>query len=544
MTALLLVGLVLGQVPQSAKTTAPPGLQPPQAMAVQGVTNGVPIPISGTVNSAGAADATGSATFNANSVCAFVATAGQFGAGFTLQAGTLAATLTPSVSVDSTNGTNGTWTNTSFLDINGNATNSIVATNPNAAIAYGLRSISGERFARVCTTSYTSGSAVGNMTASTPQPPTPAATSDITDRTARVLGQLTDGSATIVPAKTGQLPAALDASGGVKTHEVGTATVSGTVTTTPPSHASTNVDQVNGTTVDTNSGVKSAGTQRVVIATDQPSLTNKLLVTPDSVALPAHQSANVDQWNGNTVDTNSGVKSAGTVRVVLATDQPSLTNKLLVTPDSVALPANQSVNVTQINSVTPLMGNGVTGTGSQRVTIASDNTAFTVNAAESGTWTVQPGNTANTTPWLMKPNDGTNSATIKAASTAPATTDTAMVVTQSPNANTLCTSTIAVNQTSSTDLKTATNKLHICSIVLVSATAQNISLVEGTNASCAAGQVAVIGGTTASVALAANGGFSAVSDRAWLKTSLSAGHLCLFQSGAGNVSGVITYADQ
>lgn len=96
-----------------------------------------------------------------------------------------------------------------------------------------------------------------------------------------------------------------------------------------------------------------------------------------------------------TVDTNSGVKSASTLRVVLATDQPQLTNKLLVTPD-----ANSAVNNAQINGVTPLMGNGVTGTGSQRVTIASDNTAFGVNANQSGTWTVQPGNTANTTPWL------------------------------------------------------------------------------------------------------------------------------------------------
>lgn len=48
-----------------------------------------------------------------------------------------------------------------------------------------------------------------------------------------------------------------------------------------------------------------------------------------------------------------------------------------------ALTANQSVNVAQINGVTPLMGNGVTGTGSQRVTIASDNTAFAVNATLS-----------------------------------------------------------------------------------------------------------------------------------------------------------------
>lgn len=88
------------------------------------------------------------------------------------------------------------------------------------------------------------------------------------------------------------------------------------------------------TTIDTNSGVKSASTLRVVLATDQPALTNKLLVTPDSVALPANQSVNVAQLAGTTTDTNSGTKSAGTIRVVIATDQPALTNKLLVTPDA------------------------------------------------------------------------------------------------------------------------------------------------------------------------------------------------------------------
>lgn len=41
------------------------------------------------------------------------------------------------------------------------------------------------------------------------------------------------------------------------------------------------------------------------------------------------------------------------------------------------------VNVGKINGVVPLMGNGVTGTGSQRVTIASDNTAFSVNSTLS-----------------------------------------------------------------------------------------------------------------------------------------------------------------
>jgi hypothetical protein len=53
------------------------------------------------------------------------------------------------------------------------------------------------------------------------------------------------------------------------------------------------------------------------------------------------------------------------------------------------------VNIKEINAVTPLMGNGVTGTGSQRVTIASDNTAFSVNATLSAETTKVIGTVRN-----------------------------------------------------------------------------------------------------------------------------------------------------
>lgn len=96
----------------------------------------------------------------------------------------------------------------------------------------------------------------------------------------------------------------------------GAVTVSGTVTTSPPSNASTNVAQVAGTAADVNSGNKSAGTLRVVLATDQPQLTNKLLVTPD-----ANAAINNAQVSGTAVSVNSGVKDAGTQRVILASDQ-------------------------------------------------------------------------------------------------------------------------------------------------------------------------------------------------------------------------------
>lgn len=50
-----------------------------------------------------------------------------------------------------------------------------------------------------------------------------------------------------------------------------------------------------------------------------------------------------------------------------------------------ALTANQSVNVAQIAGNTTLTGNGVTGTGSQRVTIASDNSPVSITSSLSGT---------------------------------------------------------------------------------------------------------------------------------------------------------------
>jgi hypothetical protein len=53
----------------------------------------------------------------------------------------------------------------------------------------------------------------------------------------------------------------------------------------------------------------------------------------------------------------------------------------------------------------------------QQATAANLNATVTgtVAATQSGTWTVQPGNTANTTPWLITLNQGGNSATVTAS---------------------------------------------------------------------------------------------------------------------------------
>ena len=107
----------------------------------------------------------------------------------------------------------------------------------------------------------------------------------------------------------------------------------------------------------------------------------------------------------------------------------------------------------------------------------------------------------------------------------------------------LCTQLVAVTQAASTQLITGVTgtRTWICGIILVSATAQSISLVEGTGSVCATGIAGVIGGTTASVALAINGGFAAVSAGPWVRTVTLADNVCLLQSGTGNVSGIISY---
>lgn len=208
---------------------------------------------------------------------------------------------------------------------------------------------------------------------------------------------------------------------------------------TPDANSAINVAQINSVTPLMGNGVTGTGSQRVTIASDNTAFSVNATLSAETtkvigVTRTADGSGNLLTSTGNALDTNlktssitlatseatldaaliaqeaatSGVKgltafgavttnaptysttksdalsldTSGLLRVSLK-DTPANTNKLLVTPDSVALPANQSVNVSQINAVTPLMGNGVTGTGSQRVTIASDNTAFSVNATLS-----------------------------------------------------------------------------------------------------------------------------------------------------------------
>src|SRR5271168_2496228 len=141
-----------------------------------------------------------------------------------------------------------------------------------------------------------------------------------------------------------------------------------------------------------------------------------------------------------------------------------------------------------------------------------------------------------TQPGKLVDGGGANVATVKAASTSAALTDTSLVVAQSPNPAPQCTGIINIFQTVSTDVHTFTNFGYICAIKLVSATAQNIGVDEGTGTTCETSGTAIDGvsstsGATPTNAVAANGGWSMVAATPWLKLAASGDHLCILQSG-------------
>lgn len=134
--------------------------------------------------------------------------------------------------------------------------------------------------------------------------------------------------------------------------------------TTPGTTNGVSLAQVGATTVATGSGAMNAGTQRVALATDSPGV-----ITTGTAGTAS-----------STVLTVQGIASM---------------TKLLVTPDSVALPANQSVNLAQVAGTNTVNG-GVAGSQSVGGTVAT-NVAITANPINLGAQAVSSENSAATT---------------------------------------------------------------------------------------------------------------------------------------------------
>lgn len=199
---------------------------------------------------------------------------------------------------------------------------------------------------------------------------------------------------------------------------------------------------------------------------------------------PSNASTNITQFGGNAVVTGTGAGGNGIPRVTISNDS--------------SLAANQSVNMAQVNGVTTSMSTGATDTGTQRVQLAND---FDPCRSQ-----------ANTKSF------------------------------------------VSVNQTTSTQilgLSGSSKKYYVCSINLVTATAQNVAVVDSTTAgnACATSPSGSdgFGGSTAGTGwnFAANGGLTYGSGGFSVgATHNSNAALCVLQSGSGQLSGGLSYVTQ
>lgn len=141
--------------------------------------------------------------------------------------------------------------------------------------------------------------------------------------------------------------------------------VSGTVTTTPPTNASTNIAQVGGAAL--SEGQKAmAASVPVVIASDQSAvpISGTVTTTP-----PANASTNLAQVGGSAI--SEGQKAmAASLPVVIASDQSAVPVSGTVTTSP---PANASTNVAQFGGSAVVTGTGNGGAGIPRITVSADS---------------------------------------------------------------------------------------------------------------------------------------------------------------------------
>ena len=188
----------------------------------------------------------------------------------------------------------------------------------------------------------------------------------------------------------------------------------------------------------------------------------------------------------------------------------------------------------------------------------------TVAVTQSGTWTVQPGNTANTTAWKV---DGSAVTQPISSTQLPAALDGSGFLKTHEQGTATVSGTVTANQgtvldpcegaktpfnisvTANTQLVAGVSakKVYVCSISLVAGAATNVAIVEGTGSVCGTGTAGVLGGSTAATGynLAANGGIAYGSGAGSVaQTATAADALCILVSAANQVSGNIQYVQQ
>lgn len=154
-------------------------------------------------------------------------------------------------------------------------------------------------------------------------------------------------------------------------------------------------------------------------------------VPVDVESFPDNEPFNLAQVAGAATAAGIGAATASTLRVTVATDDSVTVDAPAGTPvfvrpsDGAAAQTfgtadadTGAPDIQRIGTMLLLPGaGGPAAGGTATAPLRTDPTGTTPQpASQSGTWTVQPGNTANTTPWLASVAQGGNTATVTAGS--------------------------------------------------------------------------------------------------------------------------------
>lgn len=233
----------------------------------------------------------------------------------------------------------------------------------------------------------------------------------------------------------------------------------------------------------------------------------------DNTSFAATQSGT---WNINNI---SGTVSLPT-GAATAAKQPAL--------GTAGTPSADVITVQGVTSMTPLKVDG---------SAVTQPVSGTVTANQGGTWTVQPGNTANTTPWLT-----TDSATSATGSAVPSK---AAYVGGNSSGN--LTGIIACDSSAFLDMTTATTTqlvalssgktIYVCSYDIQSNGTASVKLAYGTGTNCGTGTTQL----TSNLDLTAQTGLSRGSGLGMLTKTAASNALCATSSAAVNVHVDVTY---
>jgi len=347
---------------------------------------------------------------------------------------------------------------------------------------------------------------------------------------------------------------------------------------TLPSNASVNISQMNGVATSMGNGASGTGTQRVTIANDstgtvavtQATGTNLHMVCDSGCSSSSGFADNgaftfgttsinpiggvFDDTSSNTATENSAAIARITqnkalhinMRNASGTEIGTSGNPVRVDPTGTT---TQPTNVAQINGVTPLMGAGNTGTGSPRVTIATDQAALTglgvyvEDAAETAGGNLSMSGTVRRDTAASSAGSTGDNATLNTDATGLLWTRT--IDPCSSGAKTFLPINISTATTTeiTPSLAGASTNYYVCSLMLISAAANNVALVDDDTDNCVSVTSGMAGGTTAASGfnLAANSGLTFGNGMgAVFKTNGTNRVVCLVTSAATQLSGTMT----